>query len=93
MRKTIEVTPTIILMGTLLFSLVQKNAGHAWVNMFAFSLTALCVYSPVALMIEGVRTGMRTHHKFPKSEVILIWYLGIISTFFVVLAICLMGHN
>lgn len=93
MRKTIEVTPTFILMGTLIFSLIQKNAGHAWVNMFAFSLAALCVYSLVAFFVEGIRTGMQIHKKLPLSEALLIWYLGIISTIFVILAIYLMGHN
>ncbi|HIY93333.1 LasU family protein [Companilactobacillus sp. HBUAS56275] len=93
MRKVLVVTPTIVLMALLVFSLIQKNTGHAWVNLFAFSLTLLCVYSPVALFIEGIRNGMQTHKKLPLPEALLIWYLGIVSTFFVILAIYLMGHN
>lgn len=88
MRKIIEVSPTFILLIILIFSLIQRFDGNSWINPFAFSLLGLCIYPPVALVIESIR--VKKHKLFSHSESRLIWYLAIISILFLSLTTYLM---
>ncbi|TGD23416.1 hypothetical protein EGT49_05975 [Companilactobacillus suantsaicola] len=91
MRKAVETVPTIALMGLLIFSMYQRSLNDSWINLFALSLAGLCVYSPVALFIEGIVTKMKKSQNLPTSEKIFIWYLAIISIIFIGLTVYLMG--
>ncbi|CAJ1175631.1 hypothetical protein FD33_GL000895 [Companilactobacillus paralimentarius DSM 13238 = JCM 10415] len=88
MRKIIEVSPTFILFIILISSLIQRSAGKPWINPFAFSLLGLCIYPPVALVIESIR--VKKHKLSSRSESRLIWYLAIISISFLSLTTYLM---
>ncbi|WP_334333522.1 MULTISPECIES: LasU family protein [unclassified Companilactobacillus] len=91
MRKTIETVPTIALMGLLIFSMYQRSINDPWIDLFALSLAGLCVYSPIALFIEGIVTKMKKSQNLSISEKVFIWYLAIISVIFIGLAVYLMG--